>query len=293
MQNDILQVKFENRVDPKSNFDIVKLEELYQRKMMQHDIEDFHKVDFFILLFITEGKGKHTIDFTDYSIEKGTILTIRKHQIQKFSRSSSIKGFILMFMEEFVVSHLNELEALKSLQLFNELLSNPKIGLSETAFSDFISLIKHIEYEYFHSKDEFSLGIIRSTMHILITYLFRIKSKNEQVLIEKKYLPQFTAFQALVEENCFKTKKVKDYAHKLGISTRTLNTIVNSIVNQSAKTLIDEIVITQIKRLLINSNLSVKEIAFTAGFDEPSNLFRFFKKYTQVSPEAFRKGHFV
>ena len=196
-------------------------------------------------------------------------------------------------MEEFVVSHLNELEALKSLQLFNELLSNPKIGLSETAFSDFISLIKHIEYEYFHSKDEFSLGIIRSTMHILITYLFRIKSKNEQVLIEKKYLPQFTAFQALVEENCFKTKKVKDYAHKLGISTRTLNTIVNSIVNQSAKTLIDEIVITQIKRLLINSNLSVKEIAFTAGFDEPSNLFRFFKKYTQVSPEAFRKGHFV
>ena len=77
----------------------------------------------------------------------------------------------------------------------------------------------------------------------------------------------------------------------MGVSTKTLNNIVQSIVHKPAKIFIDEILITQIKRLLIHSPLSIKEVAYQSGFEEPTNLYKYFRKYTDITPELFRKTH--
>lgn len=283
-------IKFDNKDNPQSYFDIVKIEGLLQRDL-GHDISKNHLVKFYIIFFVYEGQGYHTIDFTDYHYEKGTVLLIRKNQIHKFFRSTNVKGYLLIFTEEFIISHLNRMEALKSMQLFNDSLSFPKIEFNDKEeFSDFTVLIKHMESEY-HAKDDFSIGITRSVLHIIITKLFRIKAKAGHFFGSNKYISQFLAFQKLVEEDCFKSKKVQYYAEKLRVSTKTLNTIANSVVNNSAKTYIDEITIMQIKRLLISTDHSIKEIAYIAGFSDPTNFFKYFKKFTGNSPEVFRQAH--
>ena len=104
-------------------------------------------------------------------------------------------------------------------------------------------------------------------------------------------MSQFLEFQQLVEKDCFKSKKVQYYAKKIGVSTKTLNNIVNNVLNKSAKVFIDEITILQIKRLLITSDFSIKEIAYTVGFDDSTNFFKYFKKFTGSSPEVFRQAH--
>ncbi|WP_299257961.1 helix-turn-helix domain-containing protein [uncultured Aquimarina sp.] len=291
MNNDIKHIKFDNKTNPKSYFEVVQLEELLNRKL-DHDICKNHIVKFYIIIFIIEGNGYHTIDFVDYKYQKGSVLLIRKDQIQKFSKNSTVKGYLLIFTEEFIVSHINKLEALKSFQLFNELISFPKIELNvkENNFSNFHSLIEQTVSEY-KLKDEYSISITRSALHILITKLFRIKFNNGQLPNKKKYLTEFLSLQEMVEENCFTNKKVMYYAQKMGCSTKTLNNIVQAIVNKPAKNFIDEITITQIKRLLIGTNTSVKEIAYTSGFDDPANFFKYFKKYVGSSPETFRRSH--
>ncbi|GAA0724803.1 helix-turn-helix domain-containing protein [Aquimarina litoralis] len=291
MKNDIKHIKFDNKTNPKSYFEIVQIEELLTRKL-DHDICKNHLVKFYIILFITEGEGFHTVDFVDYPYQKGTILLIRKDQIQKFFKSPNVKGFLLIFTEEFVISHLSKLEAIKSFQLFNELLSFPKIQLdpNDIAFSDFSTLINQMQLEY-KIKDEYSISITRSALHMVITKLSRTKFKNEQLLGKKKYLAEFLSFQQLVEEHCFQHKKVMYYADKMGCSTKTINNIVNAILNKPAKTFIDEIAIIQIKRLLIGSDEPIKEIAYTSGFDDPANFFKYFKKHVGTSPEIFRKSH--
>ncbi|SEL99041.1 AraC-like ligand binding domain-containing protein [Aquimarina amphilecti] len=291
MKEKIKHVKFDNKTNPKSYFEVVQLEELLNRKL-DHDICKNHIVKFYIIIFITEGNGYHTIDFVDYKYQKGSVLLVRKDQIQKFSKSATAKGHLLIFTEEFIVSHINKLEALKSFQLFNELISFPKIELDieENDFSNFHSLIGQIVSEY-NLKDEYSIGITRSALHILITKLFRIKFTKKQLPNKKKYLTEFLLLQDMVEKNCFVNKKVMFYAENMGCSTKTLNNIVQAIVNKPAKNFIDEIAITQIKRLLIGTNESVKEIAYTSGFDDPANFFKYFKKYVGSSPEVFRKSH--
>jgi len=291
MLPNIEHISFQNKTVPKASFEIALLEELFARGLDKHpELETLHQVGFYILLFVTENTGVHTIDFTEYSYEKRNVISIRKDQIHRFHLTKA-KGFLLFFTNDFILSYLEQQEALKTFQLFNELLGSPKMSLNTAFYTEILELVSQIKKEYFNPIDSYSLGIIRSLLHIIITKLYRIKSLETKVPISKKYLSEFITFQKLVEEHCFNTKKVMDYAQKMGITTKTLNNIVQDIVHKSAKVFIDDIVITKIKRLLVHAPLSIKEIAYTAGFEDPTNFYKYFKKHTQSSPEAFRKAY--
>ena len=290
MSDNPVHVKFENSQNPLAQFDMIKLDRLFDRNDIDHSPFQLHLVEFYMIILIEEGQGVHTIDFTDYPYQKNTLLTIRKDQIHKFIKNDSVKGSILLFTDDFLVSYLEKLESLKSLQLFNEILGVPKIQLSEQEAIEVFNLAKRIEKEYFKVNDDYSQGIIRSELHILIAKLFRIKSKENEIIDNRKYLSEFIHFQDLVEKNATKYTKVKDYARLIGVSTKTLNNITKTIVYKSAKEFIDEICTKQIKRLLINTELSVKEIAYTSGFEESTNFYKYFKRQTSLTPEQFRNS---
>lgn len=288
MTNQPTHIKFENQQNPSAEFDLIKLEDLLQRQDLEHSPFQLHIVEFYMLILIEGGQSKHTIDFIDYEFKKGTLLTIRKDQIHKFFKSNTAKGTLLLFTDEFLVSYLEKLEALKSLQLFNEFLGSPKIQLSGTELTEVIQLIARIKKEYFSLNDEYSLGIIRSELHILLAKLYRIKSEKDQIIHNRKYLSEFIHFQNLLEKNAYKYLNVSNYANLLGYSSKTLNTITKTIVNKSAKDFIDDVHLKQIKRLLINTDQSIKEIAYASGFEETTNFYKYFKRLAKHTPEQFR-----
>ncbi len=284
------EVAFKNQSNPNSYFEIVRIEELLHRPL-DHNIFKNHLVQFYVIFFVYEGQGYHTIDFTDYGYGAGTVLLIRKDQIHKFFMSPNVKGYLLVFTEEFIIGHLNRMEALKSMHLFNDALSFPKVILADQEESNELSgLIGHMEVEY-EQMDDFSIGITRSLLHVVITRLFRIKAQGHHYVGAKKYAAQFLEFQTLVEQHCLKTRQVQYYARELGVSAKTLNNITRDVVNVSAKSFIDERAIMQIKRLLISTELSIKEVAYAAGFSDSTNFYKYFKKFVQSAPEVFRKAH--
>ena len=291
MKNKAKKIKFTNHQNPNSQFDLIRLEELFLRKNLDHSPDNLHRVEFYIILFIEEGQGYHTIDFTDFKCSRGTLITIRKDQVHKFFRSKNLKGSLLLFTDDFLVSYLEDMEAQKTILLFNELLSEPKLQLLDIDFKNVYQIINRIRTEYLKVSDKHSLSIVRSELHILITNLFRIKAKSKKLDFDRKYLKEFILLQQSIEENAIKTTRVKDYAVMMGMSTKTLNTITRSIVHKSAKEFIDEICTKQIKRLLINTELSVKEIAYQTGFNETTNFYKYFRRQTQSTPEQFRSSH--
>ncbi|WP_366187347.1 helix-turn-helix transcriptional regulator [Flavobacterium ovatum] len=289
MKNSIQQIKFNNKRKD-SQFDLTTFDAIFSKKDLDHTLTDFQQIDFYMLMMITAGKGMHTVDFTDYTLQEGSILSIRKDQIHKFFKND-VQGYVLLFTDTFLVHFFNEVEVFKSLQLFNELITSPKLQLNAPDFQITKNLIDEIASEYNQIKDEHSMSVIGSLLHILFRKIYRIKTFDNIVFSEKKYLSSFIQLQLLVENQCFKTKKVSDYASQMNISSKTVNTITNTIIHKSAKEFIDTVLTTQIKRLLINTRLSVKEIAFQSGFEESTNLYKFFKKNTSLTPEAFRKAN--
>ncbi len=284
-------IKFSNHQNPNSQFDLIRLEELILRRNLDHSPIDLHRVEFYIILFIEDGQGYHTIDFTDFECSRGTLITIRKDQIHKFVNSNNLKGSLLLFTDDFLVSYLEDMEVQKTILLFNELLVAPKLQLVKGDFEIINTIIGRIKEEYLNVKDKHSLSIIRSELHILITNLFRIKAKTVKVDFDKKYLKEFIQLQESIEENVTKTTRVIDYAVMMGMSSKTLNAITKSIVQKSTKEFIDEICTKQIKRMLINTQLSIKEVAYLSGFPETTNFYKYFKRQTQYTPEQFRAFH--
>jgi len=290
MKRPIKEISFENKMAGNNYFDLVDLESILIRKPNDHSQFEHHKISFYVIIFITKNEGKHSINYKEHTYKKGTVFTLRKNNIHKFYKSNA-KGKFLVFTEDFVVRNSDKIATLKLFQLFNEMLASPKLQLDDPNFLEIESLIHQIKKEYLEVKDSHSIEIIRSLIQVLIHKLFRIKSKGNDNFINQKHQLKFLALQELIEKECFESKKVSYYAYKMGVTARTLNNITQGTIGKSVKAFIDEIVILQIKRLLFNSQLSFTEIAYQAGFDDPTNFFKYFRKNTGLSPKQFRQNY--
>ncbi|MDG4798864.1 AraC family transcriptional regulator [Micromonospora sp. WMMD1082] len=103
--------------------------------------------------------------------------------------------------------------------------------------------------------------------------------------------PEEDTFRRLcreVERGYQHTRRVEDYADRLGCSVRTLTRACLAVTGRSAKQVVDERVALQASRLLTATDEPVARIGRQLGFTEPTNFGRFFTREVGVSPGAFR-----
>jgi len=76
----------------------------------------------------------------------------------------------------------------------------------------------------------------------------------------------------------------------LNVSRTHLNNGLRRYTGHSASELIHERMILEAKRRLLHSTLTIAEIAYELRFQDPSYFGRFFRKYTGVTPGAYRES---
>ncbi|WP_093668297.1 AraC family ligand binding domain-containing protein [Tenacibaculum sp. MAR_2009_124] len=144
MKEDLIHITFNNQQNPNSGFDMIRIEELFKKKELLNTFDQAQVLDFFMIIIIQESEGLHSIDFKKYSYEPGSILTVRKNQIHKFHLNKNVRGDLLLFTDDFLVSYLEKLENLKTIQLFNEMFGNPKVQLKPHKLSEINAIISRI-----------------------------------------------------------------------------------------------------------------------------------------------------
>lgn len=98
----------------------------------------------------------------------------------------------------------------------------------------------------------------------------------------------FKKFINLVHTYCTTQRDVVFYADQLCISTRYLSAITKQVAENSAKEIIDENLILELKMALQSTGMSLKEIADKYRFPDQSFFGRYFKKHTGMSPKEYR-----
>ncbi|MNE19454.1 HTH-type transcriptional regulator ChbR [compost metagenome] len=89
-------------------------------------------------------------------------------------------------------------------------------------------------------------------------------------------------------EQSLALKKPSDFAEKLDIHVNHLNRSIKEVTGRSTTEIISSRLANEAKALLRHTDNSVAEIAYTLGFEHPSNFNSFFKKQTQLTPKSFR-----
>lgn len=288
MSSSIKDIHFRPDVGANSFFEVKELTDLLNLKPTDHSQFKNHRLTFFAMLFITEGHGTHSVNFVDYPYEPGSVFTIGAGSVHRFHETTA-KGFLFIFTEDFILQHLNKENSARVFQLFNEQLNAPKEQLEQEEFNQVMQYTQAIRRECSNAQDDFSSAMIRNLLQVIFTQLLRSKAQQEELPKQSKYLSQFLQFQQLVEQHAETSKNVSFYADQMFITTRTLNNITQSVVQKSAKSVLNDLVISMIKRSLINSSININEIAYNTGFHDASHLSKFFRNHTGVTPKKFRE----
>jgi AraC-like DNA-binding protein len=69
--------------------------------------------------------------------------------------------------------------------------------------------------------------------------------------------------------------------------------MAQKVLGKTAGEVIRDRKLLEAKRMLVNLDLNVSEIAYQLNFSDSSHFSKFFKKHTGRSPEEFRKSAFL
>jgi AraC-like DNA-binding protein len=95
-------------------------------------------------------------------------------------------------------------------------------------------------------------------------------------------------FLNLIENNVSILKFPSEYAELLYVTPNHLNAICKELIGKSAGEMIRDRIVLEAKRLMVNLDLSISEIAYELNFRDNSYFSKFFKKYAGITPEEFR-----
>lgn len=99
----------------------------------------------------------------------------------------------------------------------------------------------------------------------------------------------FYRFVQLLEANHTSRRSVRWYANEMAITPKYLTYICKQVTGKTPTDVINSIAIREIKLLLLNTNDTVKEIAYTMNYVGASSFCKFFRLQTGMSPQAFRR----
>ncbi|ANI90085.1 hypothetical protein A9P82_12815 [Arachidicoccus ginsenosidimutans] len=97
-------------------------------------------------------------------------------------------------------------------------------------------------------------------------------------------------YNSLLDEHFKKEIALNFYVKQLQLrSSRELYDATQKIFGVSPKQMMQRKVISEAQKMLLLSNLSIKEIGYELGFSEPTNFNKFFQKHCNISPKGFRE----
>lgn len=269
-----------------TDVEFLELSSLFARidDIPSHNPKNPHRIEFFALLVVTEGEGQHQVDLNEYDIKAGDVIKIAKGQVHAFKGKLNYNGYLILFTEEFVLKYFSKPSLQFIDHLYNYHVSKPII--QNCSFNQLF--LEMINEELSEKKTDAQKNIIAKLMELYLMKIERLSDKAILENIDQNHYSIFLNFKNLVEQNYRDTRNVKDYAKELSISTKHLNTVVQSFTLNTVKVFIDQYVLLEIKRSIQSTNVSLKEIAFEVGFDEFTNFTKFFKKHTKITPKQYK-----
>lgn len=282
----IARIDFKNKRKMAFNFEVVDLQVFFSTRPHNH-LSSTYRLNFWMILYIIEGKGEHEIDFKRYSYESGDIVLIGKNQVHRFMINHQVKGYVLLMNESFFIDHTGILSD-SFLKFYNRPYLLPVICTDAIQITTSRKIMDLMYNVYIKSSDQEAMTLIKALFRSFIEAV-ELEYKSDIPQIKTKVNKRFNEFRELVEINYMKLKTVEEYANIMNITKKTINQATRQCIDLSAKQYIINRIILEIKRYLSQGDLLNYEISNLLGFDEPGNMTKFFKHYEGISPKAFRE----
>jgi AraC-like DNA-binding protein len=266
-------------------------------KVNEH-IEDETKIsaDFYSLIFKNYNRnnvkyGRKIVDFHD-----GSLICMAPNQViemdNDIEESANMMGWGVFFQPDLIrATSLND--KMKGYSFFSYEMAEA-LHLSEKEKQILYDCVLKIEGELHENIDVHSQAIIVSTIELLLNYCSRFygrqfitrKSSNNSVIMQiEKILSEYFK-QNDVSEKGLPT--VKYLADQVNLSPGYLSDLLKKETGKNTQDHIHFYLIEEAKNILLSTDKSVGEIAYSLGFEYPQYFNKLFKQKTGKTPVEFR-----
>lgn len=269
--NDNLSIRVNSNDNPYHSADI-----------QQKHLEPRRLTSYFIVL-IESGSITYNLDLQNITLAEGHLLFAMPNQVfTPPAKTTDLKYFKVLFDENTLALLPQQFPFLiNPLNSQTILFDDATRGRVRKVFE----ILNQILYIDKHPTDtEIILAYLNSLLAELNSAYFKNK---EPINSLNANLSKFIEFKLVVESHLTEQPSVNTIAEKLALTTNSLYRIVKEYSGVSPKDFFTNRLMIEAQRKLNYSTLSVKELAYELGFNDPDYFSRLFKKCTGKSVSEF------
>ncbi len=258
------------------------------------DLSHFDHVqrhNYYSLLWIKKGTGKVKADFAEYPWKSGCLLAFSPYQPFMLLTNTEIEGMALNFHPDFFCIHKHHEAVACNGVLFNNIYESPVLKLDDEISAKFQNIVEQMREEMLHGElAQYELLVSYLKIFLIAASRKKVKNQPDKLKGAEEDSEPFVLqdLKRKIEENFRSKHSAGEYAELLNISSKALAKATKKHFNKTVTDLISERIIIEAKRELYLTDKQVKLIASELGYNDEYYFSRFFKNYTDVSPQMYR-----
>ncbi len=249
-----------------------------------------HVHSFYEIMWFWDAGGVHSIDFNDIEVGPDTLIFLAPGQLHHYITRPDAQGVLILFADDFFEKSRAMDDIFMKYDMFNSYGSSPCYTVDEFTAAN-LRLLVEMMLQEIEMADQFGhADMMRAMLRLFITNVRRSGVRQEHTHLQPRNTNHrlYIEFRQMVERDYGQKHMVRDYAERLNVSVKTLTNAVSECTGTTPLHLINSRLTLESKRLLLYSDLPLKEVASRMGFDDPSYFAKFFKREANCLPSQFR-----
>lgn len=244
------------------------------------------------VMLMLRGKMRVKIDLETYIVcPKDTLLFSSQSIIHIIEIIEPVQSIGIVFTDEFAMTNMLNYEDIRLFR-FTEVNQTPVLSLDGDSYDIVYDIIiKMRDINFLQAESDFykknKLFHYFNLLALEIMEIHQIKKTQADVKTNRKK-EVVHAFLELLSIYVRKNRNVQFYADKLFITSGHLSKLLKEATGTTARDIIEDAVAIEARNLLMETPLSLAEIAEKLNFSDQSFFGKFFKKKMKITPKSFR-----
>lgn len=243
-------------------------------------------IDGHTFLLVAEGEVSIQINGQDFAIGASCLVILSPIHLVRLRRMEPGSRCRLLVASKYI---LNESLALSYIQLYN----HPIVRLSPDECALLSGCMGRTTDSVLRRGHHLHRELVLNSLQLFLIELNNILAAGQhfdRASSSDRQNAVFHEFLSLLLRHYREEHTTEFYARRLNMSIHNLGRIIKGVANASPSDIIYEVLFTEARRLLSETDLPVQQIALSLHFSDQSAFGKFFKRKAGVSPAEYRKG---
>ncbi|MGE5098885.1 MAG: AraC family transcriptional regulator, partial [Deltaproteobacteria bacterium] len=238
-----------------------------------HELRGFiigepHSLGFFDVILVTRGTGWFWLDSHRHAVRPGAVFFTTPGQVRRWN-TKQLDGICLFFEDVFIKEFLQDDAFLHRLPYFHADPAHAALSLAPAAARGFRARLAAMRRELAHYRRD-SIDLLRAQLHETLIVLAREYAAAHRLAPQRPTHRVVSRFMELVERDAARRHRIADYAAELAVTPGHLSVLCTQYAGQRAKRLLDSVLASRARRMLLYTDESAARVGASLGFEDPS-----------------------